>query len=119
VTSQEPKDDHDRFDAPPEAVVREVERLRAEIDRHNHLYYVEARPEISDAEFDRMFGGSFSSRRGGRRSLTPDSPTQRVGVEPQDGFETVRHVEPMLSLDSTQERGRRAALRRADPQGAR
>jgi DNA ligase (NAD+) len=124
VTSQEPKDDHDRFDAPPEAVVREVERLRAEIDRHNHLYHVEARPEISDAEFDRIFAQLVQLEARWPALLTPDSPTQRVGAPPPDGFETVRHVEPMLSLDSTQdadtvrrfdERIRKALGEDADP----
>jgi len=81
----------------------ELEKLRAEIDRHSHLYYVEERPEISDAEFDRLWARLVELERQHPELVTPDSPTQRVGVEPQAKFETVDHVAPMLSLDSTQD----------------
>ena len=86
----------------PARVAREAEKLREEIHRHSHLYYVEARPEISDAEFDRLWARLIELEEQYPQLLTPDSPTQRVGVEPQDRFESVRHVAPMLSLDSTQ-----------------
>ncbi|HSH74541.1 MAG TPA: NAD-dependent DNA ligase LigA, partial [Longimicrobiales bacterium] len=76
--------------------------LRAELNRHSYLYYVEARPVISDAEFDELFDRLVVLERQHPGLVTPDSPTQRVGVEPQDKFETVAHVAPMLSLDSTQ-----------------
>ncbi|MEX2472356.1 MAG: NAD-dependent DNA ligase LigA [Gemmatimonadota bacterium] len=124
MTSREAKNGQARPGAPPEDVVREVERRRAEIDRHSHLYYVEAHPEISDAEFDRLFAELVQLEARWPELLTPDSPTQRVGAAPQDGFETVRHVEPMLSLDSTQdadtvrrfdERIRKALGEEADP----
>ncbi|MDZ7781090.1 MAG: NAD-dependent DNA ligase LigA [Gemmatimonadota bacterium] len=88
---------------PPDEVVREAERLRAEIERHAHLYYVEARPAVSDAEYDRMFSRLLALEERYPELRTADSPTQRVGAPPQEGFETVRHVEPMLSLDSTED----------------
>jgi DNA ligase (NAD+) len=81
----------------------EVEELRQEIDRHSHLYYVEERPEISDDEFDRLWARLVELETEHPELVTPDSPTQRVGVEPQARFETVDHVAPMLSLDSTQD----------------
>ena len=84
------------------AVVREAERLRAEIDRHNHLYHVRARPEISDDAYDALFRRLQEVEAAHPELATPDSPTRRVGAEPQTSFETVRHVAPMLSLDSTQ-----------------
>ncbi len=85
------------------AVAREAEELRKELNRHSYLYYVVERPEISDAEFDRRFRRLQEIEREHPELVTPDSPTQRVGVEPQSEFETVQHLAPMLSLDSTQE----------------
>lgn len=86
-----------------ETARREAEALRAEIGRHNHLYHVEDRPEISDAEYDRLFRALQALEAAHPELVTPDSPTQRVGSEPQDKFETVVHAAPMLSLDSTQD----------------
>jgi DNA ligase (NAD+) len=103
VTSNERNDEQPGSGEPQEDVVREAERLRAEIDRHAHLYHVEARPAVSDAEYDRIFARLQELEALYPALLTPDSPTQRVGAAPQEGFETVRHVEPMLSLDSTQD----------------
>jgi DNA ligase (NAD+) len=88
---------------PPAALAKEVAKLRTEIDRHSHLYYVEQRPEISDAEFDRLWARLVEIETEHPGLVTPDSPTQRVGVEPQAKFETIDHVAPMLSLDSTQD----------------
>ncbi|MDT8341758.1 MAG: NAD-dependent DNA ligase LigA [Longimicrobiales bacterium] len=85
--------------------------LRAALDRHSYLYYVEARPEISDAEYDRLFRRLQEVEDAFPALVTPASPTQRVGVEPQDAFRTVEHVAPMLSLDSSDQE---AALRRFD-----
>jgi DNA ligase (NAD+) len=84
-------------------VANEVEELRAALHRHNYLYHVEARPEISDAEFDELFRRLQQLEAEHPDLVTPDSPTQRVGAEPQQEFETVEHVAPMLSLDSTQD----------------
>ena len=80
----------------------EAERLRTEIDRHDYLYHVLARPEISDDAYDSLFRRLREIERDHPELATPDSPTQRVGAEPQTSFETVPHVAPMLSLDSTQ-----------------
>lgn len=84
-------------------VAREHRELCAELNRHSYLYYVEARPEISDAEFDELFRRLQALERDFPELAGPDSPTQRVGSEPQDKFETVAHMAPMLSLDSTQD----------------
>jgi len=84
-------------------VVREIASLREELHRHAHLYHVEARPEITDPEYDELFRHLQELESEYPELVTPDSPTQRVGAEPVDRFETVEHVEPMLSLDSTQD----------------
>ncbi len=86
-----------------EEVRDEVERLRAELRRHAHLYHVEARPAISDADYDRLFRRLLELEEAHPELLSPDSPTQRVGAEPQERFETIVHAAPLLSLDSTQE----------------
>jgi DNA ligase (NAD+) len=75
--------------------------LRREIDRHSRLYYVDARPEISDREFDRLLEELRAIESQHPELITPDSPTGRVGGEPIAGFKTVTHREPMLSIDNT------------------
>jgi len=88
--------------AKPSKDVREkVAKLRREIERHNHLYYTEAQPEISDAEFDALLEELADLEEEYPELQTPDSPTQRVGGEPLEGFETVEHPVPMLSIDNT------------------
>ena len=77
--------------------------LREELRRHDWLYYVEARPEISDEAYDRLFRRLRELEEAWPELATPDSPTRRVGAEPQDAFGTRAHLAPMLSLDSTQE----------------
>lgn len=74
--------------------------LRDEIERHNRLYYVEEKPEISDTEFDRLFRELVDLESAHPELRTPDSPTQRVGVAPVQGFSSHRHAAPMLSLDN-------------------
>lgn len=81
----------------------EAEALRAEVHRHAHLYHVEDRPVVSDEEYDRLFRRLQELERAWPDLVTPDSPTRRVGGEPQARFETVVHAAPMLSLDSTQD----------------
>jgi len=103
LTPPESRSRPDAATPAPAEVVREVEELRAALNRHAHLYHVEARPEIADAEYDRIFRRLQALEAQFADLASPDSPTHRVGAEPQDGFETVAHVEPMLSLDSTQE----------------
>jgi DNA ligase (NAD+) len=78
-----------------------VKKLRQEIQHHNYLYYVLDKPEISDREFDRLLEELKSLEAEHRELITPDSPTQRVGGEPIEGFRTVRHRTPMLSIDNT------------------
>ena len=80
--------------------VERVARLRALIERHNDLYYVHAKPEISDAEFDALLGELIVLERTHPELKTPDSPTQRVGGRAATGFETARHLQPMLSLEN-------------------
>jgi DNA ligase (NAD+) len=79
---------------------KEIERLRDEIRRHEHLYYVADDPELSDAAFDRLMERLKALETAHPELLTPDSPTQRVGGAPRDGFQQVRHKTPMVSLDN-------------------
>ena len=81
-----------------------VGELRDEVRRHDHLYYVENDPEISDAEYDRLFGALETIEDRFPDLATDDSPTRRVGAPPRDEFPTVEHVAPMLSLEATRER---------------
>lgn len=85
----------------PEKVRQEVEELRKEIEYHNYRYYVLASPVISDEEYDRLMKRLMELEEKYPELRTPDSPTQRVGGAPVEGFETVEHSEPMLSLDNT------------------
>ncbi|MGA3179272.1 MAG: NAD-dependent DNA ligase LigA [Verrucomicrobiota bacterium] len=75
--------------------------LAAEIRRHDYLYYVQARPVISDLEYDRLYRELADLEKQFPALRTPDSPTQRVGGEPVKFFQPVRHSSPMLSLDNT------------------
>src|SRR5690606_2917284 len=98
--------------APSEAEIRElsaeqardlVAELRAEVRRHDHLYYVEDRPEISDEEYDRLFAALEALEERFPELVSPDSPTQRVGAPPRDELPEVEHTARMLSLRSTRE----------------
>lgn len=80
---------------------RRIAELRREIERHNYLYYVEAKPEISDREYDRLYRELVDLEAAFPDLITPDSPTQRVGGQPLKEFKPVRHTIPMLSLDNT------------------
>jgi DNA ligase (NAD+) len=82
-------------------VEKEVEKLREEIRRHDRLYYVLGTPEISDYEYDRLYSRLVELEEAHPELVTRDSPTQRVGGEPVEGFATVAHEPPMLSLDNT------------------
>jgi len=83
--------------ASPDVLAR-VTTLRHEIERHNHAYYVLDQPTIPDAEYDRLFRELQALEAEHPELLTPDSPTQRVGGKPLDGFAPVRHAVPMLSI---------------------
>lgn len=74
--------------------------LREEIERHNALYYQQEKPEISDAEWDKLFRELVELEQAHPELRTPDSPTQRVGAPPVEGFEQFKHRIPMLSLDN-------------------
>ena len=69
------------------------------IRRNNELYYAKAQPEISDAEYDRLYRELEDLERAHPEFITPESPTQRVGNDLAEGFAKVRHAEPMLSID--------------------
>jgi DNA ligase (NAD+) len=77
-----------------------IEFLRHEIRRHEELYYVQAAPEISDAEFDALMNELKTLEAAHPELLTVDSPTQRVGGRPAEGFAQVAHLHAMLSLDN-------------------
>ena len=77
-----------------------AEELRAELRRHEHLYYVMDAPEISDAGYDALMNELKAIEFAHPELLTPDSPTQRVGGKPAEGFKKVAHSRPMLSLDN-------------------
>ncbi|HKO03730.1 MAG TPA: NAD-dependent DNA ligase LigA [Candidatus Acidoferrales bacterium] len=79
---------------------REIEKLRGEIRRHEHLYYVLDEPEISDAAFDRQMNRLKALEAEHPELASADSPTVRVGGAPREGFETVTHRRPMISLDN-------------------
>ncbi|MEO8482315.1 MAG: NAD-dependent DNA ligase LigA [Acidobacteriota bacterium] len=85
----------------PEARVAErVAHLRDEIRRHEELYYIHDAPEVSDAQFDALMNELKALEAEHPELADPSSPTQRVGGRPAEGFETVRHLAPMLSLDN-------------------
>ena len=75
-----------------------IDDLRAQIRRHDYLYHVKDAPEISDAEFDRLMRELREFEERHPDLVTPDSPTQRVGGAPAEGFQEVTHHRPMLSL---------------------
>ena len=85
---------------PPDAARARAEELRREILRHERLYYVESRPEIADADFDALMRELAALEERYPELATVDSPTRRVGGQPVEGFETVEHRVPMLSLEN-------------------
>jgi DNA ligase (NAD+) len=82
-------------------VEQEIEALREKIRYHEHLYYVLDNPDISDTEFDKLMQQLQQLEAEHPTLVTADSPTQRVGGRPREGFVKVRHSSPMLSLDNT------------------
>jgi DNA ligase (NAD+) len=87
--------------AATKSVQQRVARLRRELDRHNHLYHVEARPEISDREYDRLMQELIDLEQAHPELASPDSPTKRVGGDVQTALKPVRHAVPMMSIDNT------------------
>jgi DNA ligase (NAD+) len=80
---------------------KKIETLREKIRRHEYLYYVLDQPEISDGDFDKLMQQLKDLEAEHPSLVTPDSPTQRVGGKPREGFVKVAHSSPMLSLDNT------------------
>ena len=78
-----------------------IEQLREIISGHDTLYYVQAAPEISDREYDKLLDELKVLEAAHPELITPESPTQRVGGRPSEGFETVKHAVAMLSIDNT------------------
>src|SRR3954463_15357864 len=84
-----------------QSVEQRIKKLREEINHHNHLYYSESRPQISDREFDRLLAELIELEKANPHLITPDSPSQRVGGDVQDELKPVRHAVPMMSNDNT------------------
>ena len=85
---------------PPAAIQKKIDSLRDKIRHHEYRYYVLDDPEISDAEFDKLINELKKVEAEHPDLITPDSPTQRVGGKPREGFVKARHSSPMLSLDN-------------------
>lgn len=85
----------------PQDAATRIALLREQIHHHNHRYHVLDSPEISDADYDQLMHDLRALEEANPALITPDSPTQRVGGAPLKGFETARHLRPMLSLDSS------------------
>lgn len=83
-----------------EKIKKRIEELRSQLRRHEHLYYVMDSPVISDAEYDALMNELKRLESEHPDLITPDSPSQRVGGKPAEGFQKVRHSRPMLSLDN-------------------
>lgn len=82
-----------------------IAELRRRIAHHDRLYYEQAKPEISDRDYDALYRELVDLERAHPRLIAPDSPTQKVGGRPQGAFEQVRHLVPMQSLDNTYSAG--------------
>jgi DNA ligase (NAD+) len=85
---------------PTSTPAQRAKQLRAELRRHEHLYYVLDKPEITDAAYDALTNELKRIEAEHPDLVTPDSPTQRVGGKPAEGFQKVAHSRPMLSLDN-------------------
>src|SRR5512141_3413896 len=81
-------------------LAKRVETLREKIRYHEHRYYVLDDPEISDAEYDALMNELKALEKESPELIRPDSPTQRVGGKPREGFPKAAHSTPMLSLDN-------------------
>src|SRR4051812_21776119 len=86
---------------PNPSVEKKIASLRDELNRHNHLYFVEARPSISDREYDQLMHELIALEKANPELITPDSPSQRVGGDVQSALKSVRHAVPMMSIDNT------------------
>src|SRR5687768_17097736 len=84
-----------------QSVEKRIAQLREQLNRANHLYYIEARPEISDREYDKLMQELVDLETAHPQFRTEDSPTQRVGGDVQTELKPVRHAVPMMSIDNT------------------
>ncbi|MCB8942144.1 MAG: NAD-dependent DNA ligase LigA [Ardenticatenaceae bacterium] len=82
------------------SVIERIEQLRQEVNYHLYRYHVLDAPVISDAEYDALYHELLRWEQENPELITPDSPTQRAGAEPMEGFEKVAHPEPILSLSN-------------------
>ncbi len=80
---------------------KRIQELRTEIRQHDHLYYVLNRSQITDQRYDELFAELKALEKQNPLLITPDSPTQRVSESPLEGFASIRHTVPMLSMDNT------------------
>ena len=78
-----------------------IEELRAEIEKHNRFYYIDATPKLTDREYDRLLQSLEKLEQEFPEFGSPTSPTRRVGGAPLENFENVRHTVPMMSLSNT------------------
>jgi DNA ligase (NAD+) len=85
---------------PPADPNKKIESLREKIRHHEYLYYVQDNPHLTDAEFDKLMNELKRLEAEHPKLITPDSPTQRVGGKPREGFARAKHSSPMLSLDN-------------------
>jgi DNA ligase (NAD+) len=85
---------------PEQPIAQQIQSLRDEIARHEHLYYVEDAPVLTDAQYDALMNQLKQRESEHPDLITPDSPTQRVGGKPKEGFLKTRHSRAMLSLDN-------------------
>lgn len=85
-------------------IKKQIEELRRQLDEHNYNYYVLAKPVISDQVFDKLLRELADLEKAHPEFASPDSPTQRVGGVPLEGFQSVKHVVPMMSIDNTYSR---------------
>src|SRR5579863_3552094 len=86
-------------------LAKKLESLRDKIRHHEYLYYVQDNPEISDGDFDKLMQQLKQLEAEHPELITPDSPTQRVGGKPREGFVKVPHTSQMLSLDNALNEG--------------
>ena len=87
----------------PDEIQQQIESLRTELERHNRLYYVDAQPEISDLDYDNLLKLLEQLEADHPKFDSPDSPTHKVGGEPVEGFKSVEHRVPMISIDNVYE----------------
>ena len=86
---------------PNDSIGQRIAKLREELERHNHLYYVENAPQITDREFDSLMKELEELENANPELVDDQSPTMHVGSDLSSGFEQVAHVRPMMSLSNT------------------